>query len=199
MKNLCKYALIATIILVLLFLLRGLSLFDVIKMPSWAPNCIAAFNNALFLGLFCGLLSVLAINSPLKKPTLFSAGGFGVFFISSLLYLYLSEVIFKKSSYDTITTWIAAAKVLDTVGTILIAIGLIWMAKYFTKGSLQQIASYILAIILVVGLGLSYAYSSIINGAKDPESAGRVYALIMLFLNFFSYVFFMFEFSKLKK
>ena len=199
MKNLCKYALIASIILVLLFLLSGLSLFEVIQMPSWALNCIAALINVLFLGLFCGLLSVLAINSPLKKSTLLCAGGFGVLLITLLLYLYISLGIVHDSHIDTIKIWIAIAKALDVVGTILIAIGLIWMAKYFTKGSLQQIAAYLLVISLIVGLGLSFGYSLIINSAKIPKNVERIYGFIMFLIQFFSYVFFMFEFSKLKK
>ena len=196
MKNLCKYALIAAVVLSVLFLLRILAITGAVKLSSVLSISISFLAEALFLGLFCWLLSITSSSkSPIAKPALLCTIGYAALTAGSCLMAFVSGAMIKEITLDSIGTWFAVDRGIETVGALLAAGGLGWMAKYFTKGSSQQIATYVLASVLILTTCLSLSSFYLTNTAQ----ATKIYNTTYISIGFIAQIFFMFEFSKLKR
>lgn len=199
MKNLCKYALIAAIVLLVLFLLRILAITGAVKLSAVLSYSISILACVLFLVFFCWLLSITSSSkSPVAKPALLCTIGYAAMTVAYILDAYIFGTMLKDVP-NSIGTWYAVERSIETVGALLVAGGLGWMAKYFTKGSSQQIATYTLAAALILIVCLSLASTHFINSASDPARVAKIYSITVVSLNFIAQIFFMFEFSKLKK
>lgn len=199
MKKVCQYALIASIVVLVLFLIREIALLGKFDLPVWAAYALPILFNVIFVILFLRLNSISSTSSPIKKPAIIAAIGYILSIICSLIYYIVFQFFLLKGNYDNVDTYYTVAAAVSVISTVLIVIGLFWLSKFFSKGSSQQIFTIILASILVIIQIVSLFYSSIAKNVEDVQAFNRTYNIILAVFNYIPAALFLYAFSKLKK
>lgn len=193
MKKICKYALVSSIILATSFVIVAFGNLKLTALPSWLYEALT-YIRILLLGILFGWLFKVSVSgSQIKKPAFIVCLGYVLALVFNLNSRVITNLVFEGGHGDLSTLAISSV-LLSYISDLLIIVGLVWLAKFFTKGSIQQIATYALAVSVLITVinVLVYTPLSIVIG----ETA------ILVIDNFLLYggaAFFMFEFSKLKK
>lgn len=200
MNKVFSFAKIASVCLIAVLVLQvvlGLS-----KSNSPLLNITISFIvDAVWVAFFVLLIKSSAKRSPVITPSWIALGAFVAAFISSCFSGYASSLISKSSEdWDTLSTLFTVSNAFHYIYVICIAVGFLWLSKFFQKGSLTKIMCIVIAIVPI----LLQIYNFTVHPWEIDEESTRnlltmVVSVIWPALVFIPQSIFLFAFSKLNK
>ena len=202
MKQLSSLALplaVASVFIFLLFFVFNLNLFNV---NTFVWSALAFLIFASYTAFFLFLHTSSPDRSPSRAPSLVIFAGVCVFLLT--VFITILQNIMQKSAdvnYGVIELLYSANTVFSFIGYYLAALGFFILAPSFKKGSIQEIASYVVSICLVADSSLYFISS--IAGPQLYELIGlsfyRIQGILSSMLLYLPFAFFFYAYSLLGK
>ena len=197
MNKLFSYSKTAAFCIIFLLALQIALIFIEGRSLLYITNGLSALYCVLWIVLFALIAKESVKKSPLKIPSFIAGSGYVLSIVSIILFI-IGYTSITNGSYNY--TLYSVANIVNISAMVATVVGFIWLSRYFSKGSSQRIASYIIAIVIIVNPLVSILYHpwEIEDEAKRTLII-NIRSIIGYVATYGSASFFLFSLSKLKK
>lgn len=168
---------------------------------AWATLLSSILVCGLWIVFLSLLISASNKKSPVVTPSWIVIIGFILAFISGCFASYASHLVMNESdNWHTIGQLYSVSGIIHDIDAVIIAIGLIWLSKYFEKGSTLKAMAIMIAIVTVLIPVLNLTVKPWNISDEDTRmTVTLIYSAVRILLIYIPPTIFFFSFAKLKK